>query len=365
MKRVVLFSGHYLRSKRKAGFHWLADAYWRHGWEVIFVTAPITWVGFFRGDYRFEYPVIQEANKLTWIRERLGSYVYLTTWRPANLRVSYLNDMSRSLFSKYGKHMPRSLKEAIETANLIIFESTPALVMFDYVKNVAPQARYVYRMSDSIRLMRLHPVVIETEERIAHEFDLISVPSFTRFEEFSHLDNVSLDPHGIRKELFDQEYRTPYDTGTVNVVYSGANSLRFDLEFAKMAADIMPDWRFHFIGPIPGHLKGSNIYAYGEMPFEDTIPYIKHADMGLHPIKYSPGAEGFTDTLKVQQYTYCRLPIIAPSFLVSDRPHMFYYESGDRESVRSALSAAFNFDRSNICTDKISSWDDIAAKLAG
>jgi len=32
MKRVVLVSGHYFESRRRAGFHWLAEAYWRAGW---------------------------------------------------------------------------------------------------------------------------------------------------------------------------------------------------------------------------------------------------------------------------------------------------------------------------------------------
>src|SRR5262245_40502738 len=65
MKRVVLVTGHYLESKRKAGFHWLADAYWRAGWEVIFLTTAISWLSWLQRNYRMAYPILREANHLS------------------------------------------------------------------------------------------------------------------------------------------------------------------------------------------------------------------------------------------------------------------------------------------------------------
>ncbi len=61
MKRVVLITGHYWNSKRKAGFHWLADAFLRQGWEVVFFTAPpapLSLLSVIRRDYRLDYPVL-------------------------------------------------------------------------------------------------------------------------------------------------------------------------------------------------------------------------------------------------------------------------------------------------------------------
>ena len=53
-RRVILVSGHYLGSKRRAGFHHLAQAYGSLGWDVTFVTAAISLLSRLRGDYRFE-----------------------------------------------------------------------------------------------------------------------------------------------------------------------------------------------------------------------------------------------------------------------------------------------------------------------
>jgi 2-beta-glucuronyltransferase len=76
VKWVVLVTGHYLESKWKAGFHWLADAYWRAGWEVIFWTTAISWLSWLQRNYRMAYPVRCEAHRLRWVQPGLGSYVW-------------------------------------------------------------------------------------------------------------------------------------------------------------------------------------------------------------------------------------------------------------------------------------------------
>src|SRR5215471_4527058 len=93
-RSVVLISGHYYGSKRRAGFHHLANAYWNLGWHVTFATVAISLLSRLRGDYRFAYPVREEANRLVPIRERLTSFVLLTRWHPGNLRFGPANRLS-------------------------------------------------------------------------------------------------------------------------------------------------------------------------------------------------------------------------------------------------------------------------------
>ena len=91
MRTVILVSGHYLESKRRAGFHWLADAFWRAGGEVLFFTAGLSHLSRLRGDQRFQFPVRAEAKRIKWVRERLASFVWFTPWHTANLRLALLN----------------------------------------------------------------------------------------------------------------------------------------------------------------------------------------------------------------------------------------------------------------------------------
>ena len=116
--------------------------------------------------------------------------------------------------------------------------------------------------------------------------------------------------------------------------------------------------------PIPNLPAVPNLHAYGERPFAETIPYLKHADVGLQARAYCVGAECLTDSLKMHQYTYCQLPIIAPAFLRHERRHVFYYEPGNDDSIRQAFTDALAFDRTQISPATVLSWDDIAAKLA-
>lgn len=361
--RVVLITWHYLESKRRAGFHWLADAYWRSGCEVVFVTVSLSWLSLFSGDPRFAYPVIREAGRMKWLHERLASYVWFTSWHPANLRWGVLNRLSSSAFRAYGDLPLGEVEPHLRDASLIIFDATLGLFLFDRLKRMNPQARYVYRVSDDLRFLRNHPLLLSVEDQCIPRFDQISVPSEYIYRRFAHLPTAALHYHGLNKAVFDEESLTPYAEGSINAVFVGVS--HFDVDFIEQASRLCPEWRFHIIGPIRGLPERENVISYGEMPFAQTVPYIKHADVGLQTRAYSPGAESLTDSLKVMQYTYCRLPIVAPDFLWTTRNNSFCYKPGDGESMRLALARALEFDRSQVVTSSILSWDELAQEIAG
>lgn len=365
MKRVVLVTGHYLESKRQAGFHWLADAYWRAGWEVIFLTTAISWLSWLQRNYRMAYPVRREAQRLRWVRPGLGSYVWFTPWHPVNLPWGGLNALTAPLFARYGAFSLGAAEALVRNADLLIFESKPGLLLYERCKRLNPQARYVYRVSDDLRLLRSsHPVVVQAEERYAPQFDLVSVPSAFLFQRFRHLPHAALHHHGIRKDLFERDYPNPYGGAwETHLIFVGTS--HFDHDFLYKASASFPRWAFHIIGPIARLPRRANIFAYGEMPFLETVPYVKYADIGLSTRVHTPATESLTDSLKILQYTYCALPIVLPAHLRSPRPNTFYYTPGDAASIRQALLAARHFDRSKVVKDDIRSWDEVARDLAG
>ena len=362
MNRVVLVSGHYFESKRRAGFHWLAEAYWRAGWDVTFVTSSLSWLSRLRRDHRFEYPVHEEANRLKPVRERLSSFVHFTAYHPANLRGRLLNSISSPLFARYGAELPRGLRNAVEQADLVILESTPGLMAAPAIRRANESARLVYRVSDDLRLLKCHPAVIAAQEKLAPEFDLVSVPTASMLEIFPGARNTAVHPHGLQTELFDAKTADPYQHQGPNAVFAG-NS-HFDHDFLERAHRLLPDWTFHIIGPISGLPQAPNVIAYGELPFERTIPYVAHADAGLQRRSYSPGAESLVDSLKVLQYTYCGLGIVAPAFLRSPRPNVFCYEPGDDGSIVEALECARRCTAEGFDRGSIPTWDDLARELA-
>jgi 2-beta-glucuronyltransferase len=363
MKRVVLVTNQYYESKNKAGFHFLADAYWNAGWDVLFFTESISWISWLRRDARFAYPIREQANRLVQLKERFASYVWLTPFHPVNLRNAWLNRVTGPMFKAYRRFGFRDAEPAVRAADLFVFDSDHGLFLFERFKQLNPQARCVYRVSDDLPTLRYHPVVLETEERVAPAFDLVSAPSEYIRRRLAALAPVQLHQHALQQDLFDAPCENPYAGTGPHVLFIGRS--RFDDDFLRRALRLFPDWSFHLFGTSAAAVDSARVRMYGERPFRELIPYLRHADIGLQTLEYVPGAECFTDSLKMQQYTYCRLPIVAPTYLRSDRPHLFCYEPGDDASIRQALQGAAEFDRELVPWRDVTRWDDLIVKLAG
>jgi 2-beta-glucuronyltransferase len=254
------------------------------------------------------------------------------------------------------------IADYLATADLVVFESGDVLLLFERVRRLAPQARLVYRVSDVLELVRAHPIVLEAERRTAPRFDLVSVPTPSMAGRFPSGTLVRHDAHGIEKRAFDKNVATPF-VRPLNAVFSGV--ARLDRSALEAAALALPEWTFHVLGYRIRSMKASNIRFYGRLDFEQTVPYLKHADVGLQLLEQSPGAECFAGSLKMIQYAYCRLPIVAPAFMRTSRPNVHYYDPLDHSSVAAAVRAAAAAGRCDGCAHRSSSWEDVALGLAG
>ena len=362
--KVILISPHHINSKRKAGFHWIANAFAKKGWETIFVTAPIRYTAWFLGDHRTRYFSLKDIKKVKETpNSNIKSYIFMTLLNPISSNKKLLVYFSIILSKIYGKLLPNNLKNIIYAADIIIFESSEALFLFDAIHQINGKAKYIYRVSDNLETIGASRYVINYEQKIAPKFDLISVPSEYIFRKFAHLPNARLHYHGINKELFSKHYDKPkeYAKFEKNFVFVGTS--HFDYDFITTAAESFPRWGFHIIGPLAKVGESSNLLYYGEMPFVRTIPYIQYADAGLQNLISDRGLASFSDSLKVLQYTYCKLPIIAPVGLRSSRKNFVYYVPGEKDSIRTALARAVEYDRGSIDSSNVHSWDELAELL--
>ncbi|MGG0307056.1 hypothetical protein ABEY43_13020 [Priestia megaterium] len=363
--KIMLVSGHYYESKRKAGFHRLARAFSEMGHEIYFVTAPISYMSVIKKDHKFQYPLLKEKNKLKKVsnERNVYSYVFFTLFHAGNLQKRILNKLSVPIFKYYGSNSMRKIKNIVREMDLIIFESTPALLLMEKFKKINSTAKYVYRVSDDIRFLHCHPMVIEEENKIKNSFDLISVTCKYVKDIFGDGSRVHLHYHGIDKDVYDLEYDNPY-LKEKNAIFVG-NS-HFDYNFLKAAANALPDVSFHIIGPIEEKVKNKNIIYYGEMPFHETIKYVKNADFGLANRTYEVGSESLTDTLKILQYSYCNIPVIAPSYLKTQRENTFYYNIEKLDNVKEVFDKAEKYSKRELPqfdTNTILSWHEVALSI--
>ena len=317
-------------------------------------------------DPRLRDPVIAEANRPKAVRERLTSYVLYSRVHPANLRLDALNRLTgRWLVDIYRRSRLGALEPELASADVILFESTPALVLVPNVRRLAGQARLVYRVSDDLEALRVHPAVLEAELEALPLFDYVSSPSRYLARKLGALREVTYEQHAVNKHLFDAVKPSPYGGG-VNVVWVG--KILLDPTFLDAASARFPDWTFHIIGPVVPSTSVSNVVWHGELRYEHTVPFIQHADVGLGPFGDHTGyvPSHLADSSgKFVQYAYCGLPVVAPASLRTDRRHSFYYEFGDPDSIEAALRAAFAAGKRPELAETIPSWHELATSLAG
>lgn len=363
MKTVSFITGHYYPSKRRAGFHNLADAALRLGYHVNFITVGYSLLSYLRNDYRIHSTGIRKNhNRVISLRENLDSYVYFTPWHPMTLLLPFLNRMSMRWMDRYGQGDLGNLLPLVKKTDIFVFESGPGLFLFRRFQQENPAARMVYRVSDDIRILgSTHPRLIEWEREIVPDFEYISVPSSVMLDMFPGV-SVALDRHGLDMQAYDACIRSPYEPGTRNAVFVGTGYM--DSDFLRAAATAHPQCLFHIIGPMTDTLHLDNVRFLGEMPFKATVPYIKFADVGLGIRTFRKGfASTLTDSLKIIQYRYCGLPIVSPDFLDLHREGVFYYHPGDPASCAAAMEHALQHGRHSEYADEVHSWDEVARNI--
>jgi 2-beta-glucuronyltransferase len=362
-KTVVLISFHHYLSKRKAGFHWIAHSFENLGWDVIFVTAPLSPFSRLIHDHRWEYVNTKDLNRAEKIDEHVIIYTHSPYYSPISTTGHECIDLlSPILIPIYKSRIPARLSNLLKRADIVIFESTAAILLFDLVKKCNPKAKFIYRVSDSLEILRVHQSVIEFEKLITPCFDLVSVPSQKILSRFP-VGKTCLQHHGINKSAFSQKLEKPAQYGRFekNIIFVG-NSY-FDLNFITIASGLFPHIGFHLIGPINNDFSGDNVLIYGEMPFKETIPFIFYADVGLQIRRMEVGLDTLSDSLKILQYTWCQLPIIAPFGLESLRKHIIYYQYDVAESIGDAINQALNYDRSRIDRSDIMDWEELTIEM--
>lgn len=362
---IVLISKHWYPSPRRAGFHHLAAAWNAQGHTIAFVTVGLSAISWLSRDFRVRFSGIRHAcNVWQHLRENFDSYVLFTAWHPHTTLLPLLDRLFAPCMQRYGHSLPLSLVERITAADVIVYESCVALYLVSHCRELAPQARHIYRVSDDIRAMRSTPVgMIELEQQVAPHFALISVPCRCLTKKFPDSTQIHIHPHGLNKAVFDACQNSPYRSGSRNVVFCGLGF--YDVRTAHNMAQARPDIFFHIIGiNRPYGSIPDNIRYYGERPFAETIPYIKFADAGLYTLRPSSRPmQAYTDSLKIIQYRYCGLPIVSPDFLDLHREGVFYYTPGDAASCAAALNNALEHGRHAEYAEEVRSWDEVAKTL--
>jgi len=361
VKKVVLVTAHDYDSPRKTGFYFWAKVLTEQGKNVDWLTVGLSSLTFLKKDAR------QYAKPFnTWlnITPHLKKYVWCPLFHPSNFNNPVLNWLTFPLFSLYARMLPEDVKRQVKDADVFIIESGAGPLLVPTLKKLCPRARFIYNFSDRFNVVKWHPVIPWAERKTLPLFDLIRTNAAATVEDFPKGINVQYIPQAIEKDLFDNPALTNPYTKPKNAISVG--DMLFDAQAIETLARKFPDWTFHLFGKksVLDH-DLPNVVAHGEVSFADLVPYLRFADVGLAPYKDSPDADYLShSSLKLVQYTWCRLPIVAPDFAAKGRDHVMAYNAADvAGTIEGAFAKAVTYDRGMIDRSHVLNWEEFLQKM--
>ncbi len=332
-QKYLLLSAHDYRSPRKAGIHFVASELAKMG-PTRFFSLRYSFLSRYKHDPRLSLD--DQANKIV-THQGVDCYLWKTLIHPIRIR-----PFESLMYHLYSFGFNRVLRRWIRESDVIILESGVAPIFFDLIKHLNPRAKILYRASDALDTIDAAVYIRNTFARIAKDIDTIVMPSKALADSMPSTHNLAFVPQGIDHAVGEKANPSPYSEG-IHAVSVG--SMLFDPHFFVLASKRFPQIHFHIIGSCqPRHPDyGNNVSVYGEMPFDKTLPYIKHATLGIAPYSSVNLPAYLRDTsLKLTQYEFFGLPAICPHFIAADYPSRFGYDIGDEDSIAQAISRALN-----------------------
>lgn len=356
---ALFFTSHFHSARyRKTDVHLIAEALTRAGH-----AAHVATVGQSRLKQLFKAKAKHHARAArTEARSaQVGSHVVRELYHPPNGN-RILNWISTPLLWGYGSKLDTYTQALVQRSTLIVLECGNAPFYLQTLRRRAPGARICGLLNDRLDLVGFRPEIVARNAAALAQLDFVRVPAEALLAALPKGCNARYVPHGVDKGLFDGCSRSPYPSGTQNLVSVG--DMLFDEPVVRAIARLRPDVTVHIIGASVAHPRPPNIVVHGEMPFAATIPYIKFATAGI--AAYAPGSRMEylgQSSMKLLQYAYCGLPVLAPLELKSTRPNVFGYDRRHGASIALALAAALSRGRVSEAAAGILDWQQVAEAL--
>ncbi|MET0333107.1 MAG: hypothetical protein ABW190_02460 [Rhizobacter sp.] len=355
----LILSAHDYRSPRKAGVHFVAAELAKLG-KTRFFSLHYSRLSALKADPRASLAPLSNQKAVT--PDGVECYLWRTLVHPFSMRrARVLGALESLMFRRYIARPSPVLIEWVREADVVFFESGMAPVFFDLVREINPRAKTIYIASDDLVSIKAADFVKRSFARVAPRFDTICLKTRGMAAEVHAGPNACVIPHGFDFSVDQHADPSPYPAGQHAV---SLGSMLFDPEFFVIASREFPEVQFHVIGSGMGRHPGygPNVQVYGEMPHRQTLPYIKHASIGIAPYRaaHMPPHLGET-SLKLMQYDHFKLPAVCPHPIVCGCSTRFGYTPGDVASITQAIRQALAAPR--VSTLKHLQWSEVVQRM--
>lgn len=316
-------SPHYWTSTFQVGGHHLARAFVAEGWDVAYITTPLSPLHVAQGlsDQLRDRWGIYRRGGITDLDGHLWSYV------PGALATPFNAPLLRSRFVHRNWHRltwPRLVKgvqrRGFGAPDVIFIDS----VIQRFWLEALPHRRSVQRIADRVAgFPQFTSAMHEMEGEVAREVDLVA---YTAHSLAPHIDSLrprrSIHlPNGVDVDHFAHgDQSLPDDLRNIPrpiALYVGAMDAWFDYATVDRLTAALPEVSFVLIGPDElaqeRLARQPNLYLLGRRPYASLPGYLANADVGLIPFDAIGHAELVRSIhpLKLYEYLAAGLPVVA------------------------------------------------------
>ncbi|MBB5712146.1 hypothetical protein [Sphingomonas xinjiangensis] len=342
-QRVVILSAFQdYRSRKKASIQQVAEGLSKTGYEVTFISTRFSQLSARTGDSRLF--LREKSNKIELV-DGVRCYLWRTAVHPFSSKNVVLQALMYPAFEAYKRWPNEDVDQLLSDADYVVVESGVAAIYIERVRRLNAAAKIIYYAADLLDTIGVHPFVQDQLDRNRVHIDHVCLRSTLMKDDFPWAKGrLYKAEFGINKANYERIGPNPYPGGQHAV---SVGSMLFDPAYFVAVAEEMPAVTFHVIGSGLTFAAPENVKIYPEMRFVETLPFLKHATIGIAPYKLAPGVEYLAESsLKLAQYDYFGLPSVCPTFAVGEQPNRFGYNPGERASMVAttavALAAAAN-----------------------
>ncbi|HEV3261792.1 MAG TPA: glycosyltransferase [Gemmataceae bacterium] len=324
-RRLLMACPNSWDSPLQVGSHHLARCFVHAGWDVAFLSDPISPWHLCRGltdDLRRRFAVYRAGGK-----EDLDGHLW--TYVPAALMTPHNKPILRSDFVH--RHWPRWTwpdvagrvrRRGFGRVDLLYIDSAHQSFWLDAVT----YRQAVYRVADyNPHFEKYTPATRALEEEMARRVDLVVYPSrgLRGYAEALGARRSLYLPNGVAYEHFARPQPPPPEYRRLRrpiAVYLGVMPAWFNFAWIRSAARELPAMSFVLIGPdqlARRELRGAaNVHLLGSRDFATVPAYLQHADVGLMPFdaRRNPRGVDVLNPQKLYAYLACGLPVVSSTW---------------------------------------------------
>ena len=383
IRKIIFASAHRFKSTLRLGTSYLAEAFAKRGWKVLFIEQPTSLFHMVHpAKSRIATDKFRKAARTIW----QGGHGMVPA-DPVDLLnvvslVPHVNVpafRSRATLEHWWRMTFPSVTREISNrgfadASALVFDSP---FFFPLTRAIGIPA--VYRYADRMReFSEVTPAMRRLEERIFREAELVFYTSKALENDLVERKGPVLHlPNGVDIDAYEKKPPEPAELSGIpapRVIYSGTIGHWFDADLVRAAARELNRVQFVLLGnPPPERSKlrdMSNVHLLGQKSFERVPAFLLHCQAAIIPFDMDglPNLVGAINPLKLYEYCAAGLPVVtyaSKEIAAAGAPVDFYQSKRDFFAlIRNAIQVdSADRRRTRQTWAASASWDLRAAEL--